>query len=265
MSSAFPKSQFTISLSGIYLVWRRHALRYRSSWKVNCIPPISEPLMYLIAFGYGMSPLVGDVQYQGESVPYFNFIAPGMIAVGVLFQSFFEGAFGTYLRIRYQLNWQSLLTAPISYAEIFLGDFAWATTRGTIAGVLTALTAVVLGVYPLSAAVACLPLIVLGSALFASLGLIAASMVNSVDQLNVPLFLLIIPMFVFCGTYFPRETLPDALEFIASLLPLAALVDLFRWPLAVPPNWVGLIALLICWMLCAGFIAMLRLRRKLFA
>ena len=82
----------SVSPWGVYSVWWRHFQVYRSTWLVNCLPPISEPIVYLLAFGYGLTPLIGEVQHLGQPVPYPQFLAPGMIAIGVLFQSFFEGA-----------------------------------------------------------------------------------------------------------------------------------------------------------------------------
>ncbi|HEY9669031.1 MAG TPA: ABC transporter, partial [Coleofasciculaceae cyanobacterium] len=108
---------------GVYSVWHRHARVYQKTWLVNSLLPISEPLLYLVAFGYGLTPLVGDVPYNGETIPYLKFIAPGMIAIGVLFQSFFEGAFGSFFRLNYQKTWQALLTAPLNFTEVFLGDW----------------------------------------------------------------------------------------------------------------------------------------------
>ncbi len=122
---------------GIYSVWHRHAKVYQRTWLVNSLPPLSEPLIYLVAFGYGLTPLIGEVSYNGQTISYLEFIAPGMIAIGVLFQSFFEGSFGSFIRLSYQKTWQALLTAPLSFTEVFLGDWLWATTKGTIAGLLT--------------------------------------------------------------------------------------------------------------------------------
>ncbi|MEQ8385884.1 MAG: ABC transporter permease [Coleofasciculus sp. A1-SPW-01] len=231
---------------GVYSVWYRHARVYQKTWLVNSLPPLSEPIIYLVAFGYGLSPLVGDVTYHGETVSYLKFIAPGMIAIGVLFQSFFEGAFGSFIRLKFQKTWQALLTSPLSFTEVFLGDWLWATTKGIIAGSLTGLVAVVWGIYSGWHFLISLPLIILGSMLFGVMGLFSAGTMRTIDQINIPLFLFIVPMFTFCGTYFPRETLPPILENIANLLPLAALVDLLRWPLGLPNFWfVQLIGLLL--------------------
>ncbi|AFY90867.1 ABC transporter permease [Chroococcidiopsis thermalis] len=240
--------RISVTAWGIYSVWRRHAKVYQKTWLVNSLPPLSEPLIYLIAFGYGLTPLIGDVTYQGQTVSYLQFIAPGMIAVGVLFQSFFEGSFGSFIRLSYQKTWQALLTAPLSFTEVFLGDWLWATTKGSIAGILTGLVAMSLGLYSGWHLLGALPLIILGSMLFGALGLFTAGTVRTVDQINVPIFLFVVPMFTICGTYFPRNTLPPVLGYVANILPLSALVDLLRWSLGLPQFWYLQVVWLLLWL-----------------
>jgi len=222
---------------GVYSVWHRHAKVYQRTWLVNFLPPVTEPIMYLIAFGFGLSPLVGDITYAGQPVSYLRFIAPAMIAIGVLFQSFFEGGYSSFIRLNFQKTWQALLTAPLSFTEVFLGDWLWAATKGMIAGTLTGLVAVVWGLYSPLNLLLSLPLMLLGSLLFGAMGLFTAGSVRQIDQINIPIFLFIIPMFTLCGTYFPRETLPPALQAIATVLPLSSLIDLLRWNLGLQPYW----------------------------
>lgn len=232
------KFRSSVSLWGIYSVWHRHAKVYQRTWLVNCLPPVSEPIIYLVAFGYGLTPLVGDVTYAGQPVSYLKFIAPAMMGVGVLFQSFFEGAYASFIRLNYQRTWQALLTAPLSFTEVFLGDWFWATTKGMIAGTLTGIIAVLWGLYSGWNLLVALPIMLLGSLLFGAMGLLTAGLVRQIDQINIPIFMLIVPMFTLCGTYFPRETLPPFLEKIATVLPLASLTDLLRWNLGLSPFWV---------------------------
>lgn len=222
---------------GIYSVWHRHARVYQRTWLVNCLPPISEPVVYLVAFGFGLTPLIGEVAYGDQTLTYLEFIAPGMISLGVLFQSFFEGAFGSFIRLNFQKTWHALLTSPLSFFEVFLGDWLWAATKGMIAGTMTGVITVVWGLYSGWHLLLSLPIMLLGSLLFGAAGLLTAGSVRRVDEINIPIFLLIIPMFTLCGTYFPRETLPSFLQAIANVLPLAALVDLLRWPLGLPSTW----------------------------
>jgi lipooligosaccharide transport system permease protein len=229
--------QAKVTLWGIYSVWHRHARVYQRTWLVNCLPPLSEPIIYLVAFGYGLTPLIGKVNYAGHAVPYLNFIAPAMMAVGVLFQSFFEGAYASFLRLNFQKTWDALLTAPLSFTEVFLGDWFWAATKGLIAGSLTGVIAVIWGLYSAWSLLLALPIMLLGSLLFGAMGLFTAGSVRQIDQVNIPIFMFIVPMFTLCGTYFPRDTLPPFLRGIATVLPLSSLTDLLRSNLGIPEFW----------------------------
>ena len=254
----------SITAWGIYSVWHRHAKVYQRTWLVNSLPPLSEPLIYLVAFGYGLTPLIGEVSYNGQTISYLEFIAPGMIAIGVLFQSFFEGSFGSFIRLSYQKTWQALLTAPLSFTEVFLGDWLWATTKGTIAGLLTGIVTVIWGLYSGWHLLVSVPLIILGSMLFGVLGLFTAGSVRTIDQINVPIFLFVIPMFTLCGTYFPRNTLPPVLGYVASVLPLSSLVDLLRWPLGLPEFWFLELIWLLMWISIFSVLAWRQIYPQLF-
>lgn len=264
LASQSSKSALPFSVWGAYSVWRRHASVYLSTWRVNFLPPISEPLFYLLAFGLGLSPIVKDFTYLGQEVSYLKFLAPGTIALGVLFQSFFEGAYGSFIRLNFQRTWQALLTAPLTFTDVFMGDWLWAMTRGAIAGVVTSLVTVVFGLYPWWGMVVTLPVIVACGLLFGALGLYTAGIVRTIDQINVPVFLLLIPMFTLSGVYFPRETLPTALDWIATVMPLAGAIDLIRWPMGLPVWW----PLQLLWLLgltaIAAWLAWRQIHRKLF-
>ncbi len=222
---------------GIYSVWRRHFRVYQQTWLVNFLPPVTEPLVYLLAFGYGITPMITDLVYLDQPISYLTFIGPGMIAVAVLFQAFFEGSYGSFVRLYYQRTWNALLTGPLTFTQVYAGELFWAATRGMISAGVTGSVIVLLGFYSWGGLIGSLPFLVLASLMFSGIGLLTAGLVATVDQINVPIFILVVPMFVLCGTYFPRENLPGFLQIIASLLPLSAVVDLIRWPLGLPAIW----------------------------
>lgn len=254
----------TITFWGVYSVWRRHLRVYQKTWLVNSLVPLSEPIIYLIAFGFGLTPLVGEVTYAGKEIGYLEFIAPGMIAIAILFQSYAEGAYGSFLRISYQKTWHALLTAPLTFTEVFLGDWFWAATKGVLAAILTSLVAIIWGLFSGWEFLLSFPLIVLGSLLFGAVGLLSAGVARTIDQLNVPVHLLPIPMYTLCGTYFPRDVLPPLLQQVAEVLPLSPLVDLLRWHLVGPSNWVFSSILLLLWTVICAVLAWRQIYPKLF-
>jgi lipooligosaccharide transport system permease protein len=254
----------TITFWGVYSVWRRHARVYQKTWLVNSLPPLSEPIIYLLAFGYGLTPLVGEVTYAGKEIDYLQFLAPGMMAIAILFQSFVEGAFGSFLRLNYQKTWHALLTAPLTFTEVFFGDWFWAATKGVLAATITGLVAIIWGLFSGWQFLLSFPLIVLGSLLFAAVGLLSAGIARTIDQVNVPLFLLIVPMFTLCGTYFPREVLPPFLQNLAGVLPLSPLVDLLRWHLGLSGGWIFSLILLLLWTAVCAVLAWRQIYPKLF-
>ncbi len=257
-------AQAPITPWGVYAAWRRNARVYQATWLVNSLPPLSEPLIYLVAFGYGLTPLVGDVMYNGASVDYLRFLAPGMMAIGVLFQSYSEGAYASYLRLDYQKTWHAILTTPLTFSEVFTGELLWAATKGMIAALATGILAVFWGLMSVGTVVLSIPLLLLGSVTFGAAGLLTAGLVRTIDQINVPLFLLIVPMFTLCGTYFPRDTLPSPLFEVASALPLAALADLLRWPLGLPDHWPWALLWLLGWAIASTLLAWRTIYPRLF-
>lgn len=258
------KKQVPSSLYGIYAVWYRHALVYVRTWMVNFLPPMTEPIFYLLAFGFGLSPMVGDFEVGGREMNYLKFIGPAMIAVGVCFQSFFEGAYGSFIRLRFQRTWHALLTGPLGFREIFFGDFVWAATRGIIAGMITGVVVLLLGQITLMGLLFTLPLVVLGSVVFSGMGIMVAGLVKTIDQINVPVFLFVVPMFTLSGTFFPRDNLPWFLNMVATVLPLAQLVDLIRIPIVPNPQWVMDLTGLIVWGVITTVVAYMVIFRQVF-
>lgn len=253
-----------ISPSGVYSILRRYAHVYRKTWLVNCLPPLSEPVVYLLAFGLGLSPIIRSFSYQGTAVDYLTFIAPGMIAVAVMYQSFFEGAYGSFVRLKFQRTWQAMLTTPLSFLDIFAAELLWAAAKGLIGGLSTAAVAVIWGIYSWKTLLAALPLLAAGSLIFGAAGMLTAGIAKTVNHINIPVFAFIIPMFVLSGTYFPRDNLPAAIAFAASLLPLSSLVDLLRWHMA-RPNSVGFAFAALCfWSLVLIWLAWKTLYRRVY-
>jgi lipooligosaccharide transport system permease protein len=216
-------------------VWQRDADVYFTTWKTEFLPPLLEPILYVFAFGLGLGQLIHEVRYQGRSLGYLPFMAPGVIAIAVMFWAFFETTFSSYVRMYYQKTYDAIVATPLLVEDVILGEILWATTKAVIAAtiMLLVLTALRLVAWPSGLLV--IPIAAAGGLLFAGLGLVVTSMVKAISQFNVAIFLVIMPMFTFGGTFFPVDILPPWALAVAWCLPLTHISLLTRaavlgWP-----------------------------------
>ncbi|MDD1729395.1 MAG: ABC transporter permease, partial [Methanospirillum sp.] len=117
-----------MELRSAYHIWYRNLLVFRKNIKVNSLPPFIEPLLYLGAIGFGIGTYVGEV----DGIPFVRFIAPAVLAASVMNASFFECAYGTFVRMYYQKAFDAIMATPVSIREIVMGEILWGATRGLI-------------------------------------------------------------------------------------------------------------------------------------
>lgn len=250
--------------SRAFRVWQRNFNVYRKTWKISFIPPLLEPLLYILAFGLGLAVMVGDVTVGGRSLPYTTFIAPALIAVAIMYNAFFETTYNSFVRMYYQKTFDALLATPLNLEEIILGEMLWAATKAVIATVLMGAVIALCGLLDFPGALLLVALAALGGLLFAALGMICTALSPGIETFNLPIFLGITPMFLFSGTFFPLENLPSWAQQIALALPLTHLVMLVRgcalqlWSATL---WVSLLYLLSVTLLLLPLAIALMIRR----
>jgi lipooligosaccharide transport system permease protein len=209
-------------------VWRRNLLVYRRIWAINFLPPLLEPLFYLLAFGLGFSGLVADVTWHGEKLGFTRFFAPALIAATTMWQAYMETSYNSFVRMFYQKTYDALLATPLSLEEIIVAEIVWGATRSVIAAVLMLGVVAGLGYAPSWQALAVVPIALLGGLAFGAMGMATTSVTASIDMFNIPIFLVITPMFLFSGTFFPVDALPAWAGNLAALMPLYHLAELTR-------------------------------------
>ncbi len=222
-------SAATRKISSRFLhVWRRNFAVYRKTWSVSFMPPLLEPLLYLAAFGFGMSGLVGDVAWAGRPVSYIVFIAPALLSVNMMYNSFFETTYGSFVRMYYQKTFDAMLATPLTIEDVISGELLWGATKSVVAAGIMLVVLSCFGFVHYPGGLWVLPIAAVGGLLFASLGMIATALVPTIEVFNVPIFLVIFPMFVFGGTFFPVEYLPPWARWISMALPLTHISSLVR-------------------------------------
>ncbi len=209
-------------------VWRRNLTVYRQIWLVNFLPPILEPLFYLLAFGVGLSALIGPVEYLGRQVSYLAFITPALLAVNAMYNAFFENTYASFVRMYYQKTFDAMMATPLSLQEVITGEIFWGATKSFIATALMLAVVSGFGLVHYPHGLLILLLAFLGGLAFGSIGMFFTGIIPSIDMFNLPIFLFITPMFLFSGTFFPLANLPQWAQHAALALPLTHLVHLSR-------------------------------------
>ena len=246
-------------------VWERNLTVYRQSWKISFIPPLLEPLFYLLAFGIGLGGLVGVIRYGGVEISYVRFIAPALIAITVMNSAFFENTYGSFVRMYYQKTFDAMMATPLTVEEIIAGEIVWGATKSLIATAIMMVVISFFGLIRYPEGLLLLPLAFLGGLAFGAAGMIFTALVPTIELFNLPVFLFITPMFLFSGTFFPLESLPGWAQTAAAFFPLTRLTELAR---AFSTGRIGAglwpgIAYLACFAAIAFPLALSRMRKRL--
>ncbi len=215
----------------VWTVWRRNVDVFIKTIKVNFFPSMLEPILYLVAFGFGLGGFIPSIHGQ----PYINFIAPALIAIAIMNGSFFECSFGSFVRMYFQKTFDAIVATPVSVEEVVAGELLWGATRSTINASIVLVVIVVAGFFT-SEPLITSPLFILvliiaffGGLLFGSIAMCFTAVAPNIDFFNYPSFLFITPMLFLSGTFFPLTSLPVLAQGVAlAVLPLTHLVNIIR-------------------------------------
>lgn len=246
-------------------VWQRDADVYFTTWKTEFLPPLLEPILYVLAFGLGLGQLVRRVPYEGHTLGYLEFMAPGIVAVAIMFWAFFESTFSSYVRMYYQKTFDAILATPLLVEDVILGELLWSTTKSVIAATIMLGVLGAMGLVSWPTGLWVVPIAFFGGLLFSSMGLIFTSLVKTISQFNVPMFTIVMPMFTFGGTFFPIDLLPRWALVVAWCLPLTHVAFLTRSAILGHASrylWVSAIYVIVVGVALAS-VALARMKKRL--
>lgn len=242
-------------------VWQRNFLVWKKLAIASVLGNVAEPLITLIAFGYGLGSLLKEI----NGVPYIAFLASGSICMSVMMASSFEALYSAYSRMHVQKTWEALLNTPLALDDIVLAEMLWAATKSLISGmaILAVLFGLGIGLHPTTLLVP--PLLFIIGMTFASIALIVNALAKAYDFFTYYFTLVLTPMIFLSGVYYPSTQLPDWLQTLAALLPLSAAVDLVR-PLLLgqmPESPALKLAALLAYGATGFYLALVLTRRRL--
>lgn len=218
-----------------------------------------EPLLYLLALGYGFGRMVGHV----GNLSYSEFLATGILCSSAMTAASFEAMYSAYTRLNIQRTWAAMLATPISVDEVVLGEILWAGTKALINTSAILLVAACLGLVHGWGAVFVLPIALLTGLTFASIALIVTAFARSYDFFMYYFTLVLTPLLLLSGVFFPLSELPKGVGFVVNLFPLVHAIGLIR-PLVAgtEPTHVALDLMVLIMYLAVGVLIAMHLFRQ---
>lgn len=217
------------SARGVARVVEHHAFVYRRTWRGTVFSTFLNPILYLAAIGVGLGAFVDDANPSGvEGVSYVMFLAPGLLVATAMNTATSESTYPVMAGIRWLKTYVAMILSPLDARQVAAGQLAWASVRLTLGAIVFLGVMVAVGATDLLHAAALLPVAVLtGLAFAAPIQAFAAAQKNDAPFATLFRFV-IMPMFIFSGTFFPVSQLPDVLQLVAMATPLWHAVALAR-------------------------------------
>lgn len=205
-------------------VWRRNFLVWRKLAIPSVLGNLADPMIYMFGLGYGLGSLLPPI----DGISYIAFLASGTLCASSMNAASFEALYSGFSRMYTQRTWDAMLNAPLSLDDVVAGEWFWAASKAMLSGVAILIVIAALGLTHSPYALAVLPVVFLIGLCFAGLGLIVTALAPSYDFFMYYFTLLITPMTLLSGVFFPITQLPAAFQMLAQALPLTHAIALVR-------------------------------------
>ena len=242
-------------------VWRRNLLVWRKLAIASVLGNIADPLLYMLALGYGIGAFVPEI----GGMTYIAFIGTGMVCQSAMFTSSFEAMYSAFSRMHVQRTWEAIINAPVSLDDVVFAEWVWAATKSVMSVIAILVVILLLGFGHSWLAIFVIPLGFVTGLTFAGFGLLMNSLARNYDFFTYSLTLFQTPMLLLSGVFFPVDQMPPALQTVAAVLPLSHAIDIARPLLAgkVPGGIVLHLVVLLAYAFVTYFIALVLTRRRL--
>ena len=243
---------------------QRNLLVYKHIWLV-VIAGFCEPVFFLLAVGVGLGEFVGEVTIDGGlSFSYATFVAPGLLAASAMNGAIIESTFSVFFKLRYNYTYNAMLATPMRVADIVLGETLWSQVRAGVYAVGFLGLMFIAGFTSSPWALLAIPGALLVGFTFSAAGFAAVTFMRSWHDFDM-IQLVILPLFLFSGTFYPLSVYPSFLQPIMQISPLYHGTELLRAFTLGRFDWtlVGHAGVLVVVGLAALFITARRIGRTL--
>ena len=215
-------------------IWRarrlveRNIMVYRHQWMI-ILSGVFEPIFYLLGIGLGLGAIIQEVPLtDGRVVAYAAFVAPALLATAAMNGAVFETIFNVFFKLNFSKIYDGVLATPMGITEIALGEMMWALMRAALYAVAMFVIMLFAGLILSPWGLLMVPAALLVAAAFAAAGLAGTSYLRTVNDFDVPMGLVVMPMFLFSGTFFPISIYPLPIQIFMQATPLYHAISLIR-------------------------------------
>ncbi|WP_300643099.1 ABC transporter permease [Nocardioides sp.] len=237
----------------------RNFLAYRRAWYIFATGFL-EPLLYLFSIGVGVGALVGDFTFNGQTVPYAEFVAPGMLAASAMNGSVLDSTFNFFFKLKYNKLFDQMLATPLTTLDIARGELSWSLLRGGTYSAGFLLVMLAMGLVSSWWAVLVVPAALLIGAAFGAVCMALTTWMRSWQDFEL-VTLATLPMFLFSATFFPVSAYPGAVRWVVEATPLYRGVVLCRELTTGAVTWASAVS--VVYLLVMVVVGLLLCRRRL--
>jgi lipooligosaccharide transport system permease protein len=246
-------------LEGTRLLVLRNYITYRTQWKLF-LTGFLEPVFYLFSIGIGVGKLIPGFGVNGHSIPYAEFVAPGMLAASAFNGALLDSTFNVFFKLRYEKLYDQMLATPLTTSDIARGEIIWGQLRGASYSVAFLAVMWAMGLVHSWWAVLAFPAtLLIGFAFSAVCMALTTWMTSWQDFDKITLFQL--PMFLFSGTFFPVTAFHGVLRWAVEATPLYRGVVLCRELTTGVLTWESAVS--VGYLVAMGLFGLLVVRRRL--
>ncbi len=198
-----------------------------STWMV-VLSGFVEPVFYLLAFGYGIGQFIdGTTDGAGNPITYAQFIAPALLATSAMNGAIYDSTWNVFFKMHFGKLYNSMLSTSLGTLDVALGEIGWALLRGLAYAIGFMAVVTPMGLVTSGWGILAIPASVLIAFGFASVGMGVTSYLKSHQQMQW-IQLVMLPMFLFSGTFFPLSVYPEPIQWLIQALPLWQAIELIR-------------------------------------
>lgn len=208
----------------VWQVFRRNLTVYRRTWMISMSFNFIEPLLYLAAMGVGLGSYVRPM----EGMPYLDFLAPGLTVSSAMFAAAYECTYGSFVRMEFQKIYDAIIATPASAGDVVMGDLLWGAFKSLLYGTVILFVIFALGLVQSPWALLVPPVLLLAGLTFAAMSMAWVGLVPNIDSFNYYFSLVVTPLFLLSGVFFPVGDLAPSIRAVAWISPLYHAVQVTR-------------------------------------